>query len=147
MSDRVNDLAFYQDLADLMNAHPDQYETLGEVDFTLGVLMAAEGGNDLRLRLRFEDLGCADVSPLSEGGEASCDCWLEGDTDSWGEMFDDITTNGRATGRRTINSLTLVGDRIDVRGDDPMGVDKFFRFNQTIQQFFDGAAQLAPASA
>jgi hypothetical protein len=62
-------------------------------------------------------------------------------------MFDDITTNGRATGRRTINSLTLVGDRIDVRGDDPMGVDKFFRFNQTIQQFFDGAAQLAPASA
>lgn len=147
MSERADNLTFYQDLADLMNNNPDQYETLGEVDFTLGVVMADEAGSDLRLRLRFEDLGCTDVSALPEGGESSCDCWLEGDIDSWGEMFNDITTNGRATGRHTVNSLTLVGDRIDVRGDDPMGVDRFFRFNQTIQQFFDGAAELAPAPA
>ncbi|MDP6077863.1 MAG: hypothetical protein QF638_06710 [Acidimicrobiales bacterium] len=147
MKENVNELTFYQELADLMNGHPDQYETLGEVDFTLGVVMANEDGEDLRLRLRFEELGCRDVSPLPEGGESSCDCWLEGDTESWGEMFDDITANGRATGRCTINSLTLVGDHIDVKGDDPMGVDRFFRFNQTIQQFFDGAAQLAPTPA
>ncbi|HJM26773.1 MAG: hypothetical protein CL516_03800 [Actinobacteria bacterium] len=147
MTDRVNEIGFYQDLADLMNAHPDWYETLGEVDFTLGVVMADESGSDLRVLLHFEELGCAEVSPLPEGGEASCDCWLEGDTASWAEMFDDIASNGRATGKRTINSLTLVGDHIDVRGGDPMGVDKFFRFNQTIQQFLDGAAQLAPASA
>lgn len=147
MADRVNELAFYQDLADLMNAHPDRYETLGEMDFTLGVVMVNDAGADLRLRLVFEELGCTEVSSLPEGAEASCDCWLEGDTGSWGEMFDNIAANGRATGRLTINSLTLVGDHIEVRGGDPMGVDRFFRFNQTIQQFFDGAAQLVPASA
>jgi len=147
MTDRVNELAFYQDLANLMNAHPDRYGALGEMDFTLGVVMADEAGGDLRLRLRFEELGCTEVSSLREGGEDGCDCWLNGDLPAWEEMFEDITTNGLATGRRTINSLTLVGDRIDVKGDDPMGVDKFFRFIETIQQFLDGAAQLAPAPA
>ena len=48
---------------------------------------------------------------------------------------------------QTINSLTLVGDRIAVHGDDPLGVDLFFRFNQTVQAFLDGAAVVATASA
>ncbi|MBC8195562.1 MAG: hypothetical protein ISR43_01065 [Acidimicrobiia bacterium] len=147
MSSRVNQLGFYQDLADLMNSHPEQYETLGEVDFTLGIVMVDDHGADLRVRLSFEELGCSEVSPLSEGTENGCDCWLKGDLPAWEEMFEDITANGLATGRRTINSLTLLGDRIATMGDDPMGVDKFFRFNQTIQQFLDGAAQLVPATA
>ena len=143
----VGDLSFYQDLADLMNAHPETYEGLGEVDLTLGVVLTGTGGDDLRIRLRFEDLGCTGVSLLGDGEEADCDCWLAGDIGAWSEMFDDIVANGRATGRSTVNSLTLIGDRIRARGDDPMGVDRFFRFNQTIQQFLDGAAQLAPAAA
>ncbi len=147
MVDRVGEIGFYQDLADLMNAHPDAYETLGEVDLSLGVVMNGDEGGDLRMRLRFEELGCAEVSAIAAGDEADCDCWLEGDMAAWGEMFDDIVANGRATGRQTINSLTLVGDRIDVKGGDPMGVDRFFRFNQTIQQFLDGASQLALAAA
>jgi len=57
-------------------------------------------------------------------------------------MFDDIHVNGMATGRKTVNSLTLLGDRIDIRANDPLGKDLFFRFNQTVQQFLDGAAEL-----
>jgi hypothetical protein len=58
-------------------------------------------------------------------------------------MVADILGNGRATGRYTINSLTLMGDEIRLRGADVMGVDKFSRFNQSLQEFFDGAANLS----
>ncbi len=67
---------------------------------------------------------------------------LEGPLQAWQDMFDDIAANGRATGFHTINSLALMGDRISCRGDDPMGLDKFSRFNQTLQEFFDGAHHL-----
>jgi hypothetical protein len=56
-------------------------------------------------------------------------------------MAVDIRRNGRATGRQTLNSLTMVGDAIQLRGVDVMGVDKFSRFNQSLQEFFDGAAR------
>jgi hypothetical protein len=71
---------------------------------------------------------------------------LDGPLVKWQEMFDDIVANGAASGRQTINSLALLatgpGD-IRLRGDDPMGVDKFSRFNQTLQEYLDGAARVA----
>ena len=58
----------------------------------------------------------------------------------------DITANGSASGRLTINSLALLGTDIRLRGDDPMGTDKFSRFNQTLQEYLDGAARSAVAA-
>ena len=88
-------------------------------------------------------------SGAGEGDEQTADCWLDGDLAAWQAMFDDIVANGRATGRQTINSLTLVGEAIAVKGADPLGVDVFFRCNQTVQAFLDGAAAVlrAPAGA
>ena len=71
--------------------------------------------------------------------------YLDGPYDAWQIMFDDILVNGTASGRLTINSLALLGTDIRLRGDDPMGVDKFSRFNQTLQEYLDGAARLAVA--
>ena len=50
--------------------------------------------------------------------------------------------HGRAEGLQTINSLALLGGAIACVGNDPMGLDKFSRFNQTLQEFFDGAARV-----
>jgi hypothetical protein len=61
-------------------------------------------------------------------------------------MFDDILEHGTASGRLTINSLALLATDIRLRGDDPMGVDKFSRFNQTLQEYLDGAARIAAAA-
>ena len=57
-------------------------------------------------------------------------------------MFDDIVANGRATGRQTLNALTLWGEDMRIEGTDPMGTDRVSRFNQTLQQFLDGAAHM-----
>ena len=143
---RIDVVGFFDALASEMNAHPEVYEVLGDVDMDIAVVMRAEHG-DFRVLLTFEGITCAGVSQIGDGDERTASCWLEGPLDAWQEMFDDIVANGRATGWQTINSLTLVGDRIAVHGDDPLGVDLFFRFNQTVQAFLDGAAAVAAAPA
>jgi len=83
------------------------------------------------------------VAAADDNSDAGTDFRLAGPLEAWQAMFDDIAANGRATGLFTINSLALMGDRIRCEGDDPMGLDKFSRFNQTLQEFFDGARRVA----
>jgi hypothetical protein len=137
----VDDLRFFEPLAIEMNAHPERYEVLGDLDLVLGVVVTRPAGDAFRARLTFEGIRCTDVSEMEAGGETTTDCWLEGTVDAWADMAGDIRRNGRATGRQTLNSLTMVGDAIQLRGADVMGVDKFSRFNQSLQEFFDGAAR------
>ena len=138
----VDDIRFFDPLATEMNAHPERYEVLGDLDLVLGVVITSPAGEAFRARLTFEGIRCTDVSEMETGDEHTADCWLEGTVDAWTDMVADIRRNGRATGRQTLNSLTLVGDAIRLRGVDVMGVDKFSRFNQSLQEFFDGAARL-----
>ena len=143
MSERpaVDTVAFFEGLAAEMNAQPERYEVLGDCDLVLGVVMARPDGDAFRVQVTFEGVSCLDVSAMEAGDEALCNCWLEGPLSAWAAMVDDVVANGRATGRHTLNSLTLLGDEIVLRGSDVMGIDKFSRFNQSLQEFFDGAAQ------
>lgn len=137
---KIDTIAFFEALAAEMNAHPERYQILGDADMVGTVVMQRAGG-DFRARVTFAELRCDGVDAV-EAGEPT-DWSLVGPLDAWQEMFDDILANGRATGLQTINSLALLGDRIALAGDDPMGLDKFSRFNQTLQEFLDGAASLA----
>jgi hypothetical protein len=137
----VDDIRFFEPLAMEMNGHPQRYEVLGDLDLVLGVVINRPAGDAFRARLTFEGIQCTDVSEMGVGDESTTDCWLEGTLDAWIEMANDIRHNGRATGRQTVNSLTMVGDAIRLHGADVMGVDKFSRFNQSLQEFFDGAAR------
>lgn len=143
----IDRLGFFDALAAEMNGDPVLYESLGDVDLDLGIVMRRDAGDDVRVRLRFEGIECTGVAEMDEGDEATTECWLDGPLAAWQAMFDDIVANGRATGRQTINSLTLLGEDIRARGADPLGVDKFSRYNQTMQAFFDGAAAVAAAGA
>jgi hypothetical protein len=141
MSARVDSVAFFDALASEMNAHPERYEVLGAADMVAEVVMSRPEG-DFRVRLAFEELGCSGVTEVEGDRARQCDFRLEGPVTAWRAMFDDIARNGRATRRWTINSLALLGDDIACVGDDPMGLDKFSRFNQSLQEFLDGARQV-----
>jgi len=139
----VDGIGFFDPLAAEMNAHPERYEILGDLDLVLGVVITRPDRDAFRARLTFEGIRCTDVSEIGSGDELiTTECWLEGTAEAWADMVADIRRNGSATGRQTLNSLTLVGDAIRLRGADVMGVDKFSRFNQSLQEFFDGAARV-----
>jgi hypothetical protein len=136
---------FFAALAGELNAHPEQFKVHGEADMVAALVMRNAGG-DFAVRVTFEGLRVEDVKKVSAADATEADYYLDGPLEAWQAMFDDIFANGAASGRLTINSLALLGTDIRLRGDDPMGVDKFSRFNQTLQEYLDGAARVAVAA-
>jgi len=137
---KIDTFEFFAALAAEMNAHPDRYQPLGEADMDVVIVMRNADRPPFAVRLAFEELRCEHV--VDAQPDDPCEYRLDGPLVAWQAMFDDIVTQGRATGLQTINSLALLGDDIVLGGSDPMGLDKFSRFNQTLQEFFDGASTL-----
>jgi hypothetical protein len=143
--DHVDSVRLFDHLAERMSTETERFERLGDVNLRLALVMDREGREAFRLQLAFEGISCPGVTEFGPGEEKMADCWLEGDLSDWQAMFQDIAEHGHATGRWTLNTLTVFGDRIRLHSTDPMGEDRFHRFNQSLQEFFDGAAHLAPA--
>ena len=141
----VHSLMFFEALADEMNAHPETFKVLGEADMVGSLVMRSATG-DFAVRICFGELRCEGVTEVDVAEAVVADFYLDGPIDTWRAMFDDIVEHGEASGRQTINSLALLGNDIRLRGEDPMGVDKFSRFNQTLQEYLDGAARIAVAA-
>ena len=142
----IDTLAFFDALAAAMASEPEVNERLGDIDLELALVMRRPDGDHFRVRLSFHGITCDAVVEIDPGEERSADCWLEGDIEAWQAMFDNIAEHGHAVGDWTLNTLTLFGERISLHATDPMGEDRFHRFNQTLQEFVDAAARL-PASA
>lgn len=142
----VDSRELFEELARRMNAQPERYVPLGFCDIDLGVVIHRPGAEDFRVLVRFAEYACTAVEPFPEALEHESSCTLEGDLEGFAEMIADIRANGRATARHTLSSLVLLGDRLRLVGSDPIGVDRFFRYAETIQTFFDGAAQRVPPS-
>jgi len=142
---RIDSESFFVSLADELNAHPEQFKVLGDADMVAALVMRKSDG-DFAVRIAFEGLRVEAVTQISAADAPRADFYLDGPYVNWTTMFDDILVNGSASGRLTINSLALLGTDIRLRGDDPMGVDKFSRFNQTLQEYLDGAARIAVAA-
>lgn len=142
---RIDTDTFFAGLADEMNAHPEQFRVLGDCDMVAALVMRRDSG-DFAVRITFEELRCVEAVEIPAAEARQADFYLDGPYEMWQTMFDDILEHGTASGRLTINSLALLGTDIRLRGDDPMGVDKFSRFNQTLQEYLDGAARIAAAA-
>lgn len=139
---KVDSIEFFEALGVEMAQRTDEYRVLGDCNMNLGIEMQRPGGEPFRIALHFEGLEPAAAVGGDLGDAPMVDCKLEGPLEAWEAMIADIRANGSATGQQTLNSLTLLGDHIRVVGTDTMGVDRFFRYNQTLQAYFDGAAAL-----
>lgn len=137
----IDDVKFFDALAAEMNDHPERFRLYGEAYMDAVIVMSRPDG-DFNVRLTFDELRCDGVNEISSEELALCDYRLEGPLAAWQTMFDDISDNGRATGLNTINSMVMLSDEVTLRGADPMGLDRFSRFNQTLQEFLEGAAHL-----
>jgi hypothetical protein len=137
---KIHTLDFFTRLAAEMNAHPELYRPLGEADMDAVIVMRDPDRQPFAVRLAFEGIRCEHV--VETEPDSPCEYRLDGPLGAWQAMFDNIVAHGRATGLQTINSLALLGSDIALGGTDPMGLDKFSRFNQTLQEFFDGASKL-----
>jgi hypothetical protein len=95
--------------------------------------------------ITFEGTECAGAREIDAAELASVDFYLDMPATQWRAMIDNIAANGHADLGYTLNTLDL--DRADglarsVHGDQ-YREDLFFRYNQTLQYYFDASARIA----
>jgi len=92
----------------------------------------------------FEGVECSDAVETDGSALEDVDFYLEMSADDWREMVANIADNGSADLHHTLNTLDL--DRADglatSRHGDQVREDLFFRYNQTLQFFFDASAHI-----
>ena len=127
---------WFNAIKDLVNADP-KYRELGTVDTTMGIKVGSK-----IFKVTFEAFECADVREATEDDLRDVDFWLEQSYDDWKDMIENIKKNGAADLAHTLNTLDLNNAEAFARGYDGVRVDAFYRFNQSIQDFFDASSKI-----
>ncbi len=121
----------------------DEFRRLGFCDATVGIKVLAENGprENRGFVLSFDGYQCKGVEEVAEPGKVA-DFVLEGKYGAWKEMIENIRSNGGPDLKHTLNYLTLPGDPIKIIAEDQLKEDLFFRYNGTLQEFFNGAQHM-----
>lgn len=135
--------AWFQRLADLMNANRARQEQLGYVDcvaeFT--ILDGSDQRGPLSIQVTFEEFDAIDVREAGPDDADRADFSLDATLATWKEMIESIAEgNGRPDLEHTLNRLSHAGTPISLRSDDALRRDTYFRFNQSFQEFFNASA-------
>jgi hypothetical protein len=127
---------WFQQAADLLNKS-DAFKQFGTVDTEMGVQVG-----DRFFEIDFEAFEVKRVSETDERRMDELDFYLVQSPDAWKAMLDDIKANGHATHEFTLNSLDLRSNEELAIGKDYVRRDAFYRFNQTLQDYFDMSAKM-----
>ena len=131
-------LEWFQALQALAHEDPT-FRRLGNVDATMGIKAFSEV-----FILTFRAFRCERVQVGADDDLFEVDFYLEMDADQWQEMLENIKTHGRADASHTLNTLDLrlPGGLASNATGDQYQADLFFRYNESLQRFFDLSAQL-----
>ena len=115
----------------------ERFRHFGTVDATLGVRVG-----DKAYQLVFEAFECNSAREISVEQLDDCDFYLDQPPAQWREMIENIKKNGKADITHTLNTIDLNMPQGLARGNDGYKVDLFYRFNQSLQDFFDTSARI-----
>ena len=133
-------VVWFQALVDQAAQRVDTFRRLGFCDANVGVKVLGDQGflEDAGFVLRFDGYDCKAIE-VTARPEQVADFVLEGKYSVWKEMIENIKVNAGPDLNHTLNYLTLPGDPIRIAARDQLKQDLFFRYNGTIQEFFNGA--------
>jgi hypothetical protein len=115
----------------------ETFRRLGTVDARVGMKI----GDEI-YEVTFEAFECTNVSKIDENELRDLDFWLEQSPEEWRDMIENIKSNGAADLSHTLNTIDL--NRADgfAKSYDGYKRDAFYRFNQSLQHFFDSSAKI-----
>jgi hypothetical protein len=127
-----------QAVADLA-MQDERYRKYGRVDALVGLKVG-----DRMFRLTFDVFDISDIREIQFDELRDLDFYLEMEPERWQAMLESIKQNDGAGLEYTLNTIDLKlpdGLAINAMGDG-YRMDKFFRFNESLQRFFDLSAQI-----
>ena len=132
---------WFSALAKTMGADQVSFKLLGSIDCTMVVQL--DDSSDL-FEVVFRSYGVESIRCLESIDDADPQHFtITATRDTWREMIDNIITNGQPDLEHTLNFLTFPDEPMVVDGPDQLQIDAFFRYNQSLQRFFNGAAKVA----
>jgi len=139
---------FFEALRERANSDPERLRRLGTVDMTLVVKIDYPDRVEC-YEIVFAGYRCVRTRRIASPSNAARGAIvLEGPYAAWREMIDNIVANGHADLEHTLNTLTLMDTPLHVDSDNQLDTDLFYRYQENLQEFFDGAAAIgAPFSA
>ncbi len=134
---RFPSVEWFEETASRAAADRERARRLGYVDSLVGV--SVEDATGARgYVLEFAGYGVRKVREATSPEEVA-DFTIAGPSAAWHEMIENIRANGGADLQHTLNRLTMAGTPLRVIAADQLKQDLFFRFNQSLQAFFDAA--------
>jgi hypothetical protein len=137
-------LGWFRALAERMAAQAEKYRRHGALDLTLVPRIVFPDGRTESYRLEFRGLRCDAAAGPGDGSRGEHAVAIEGEYAAWREMVENIRQHGHADLNHTLNYLTLPDWPLrllpldDIEGQ--LDVDRFYRYIETLQEFFDEAA-------
>lgn len=121
----------------------EQYRNLGACDCNMVVKVNELGASRL-IEVQFRSYSVESVKELAKLEHACVEHFVvEAPLAVWQEMIENIESRGEPDLEHTLNYLTFPDDPMWVDGPDQLMTDAFYRYNQSLQLFFNGAAGLA----
>jgi len=139
-------LNWFEALRRAMLAHVERYRQIGGAEVIVVPTIAFPDGRVERYALIFEANDRVAVKQVASADEvAGPRLVIEGHYAVWREMVENILNHGRADLQHTLNFLTLSDWPLRVTGDGghDLSVDRFYRHQESLQEFFNEAAAVA----
>lgn len=127
---------WFNAIREITNNDP-AFRHLGTVDATVGVKVGSK-----IYELTFEAFECTNVREINESALRDLDFWLEQPWENWKDMVENIKKNGHADLSHTLNTIDLSMPEGFARSHDGYRRDAFYRFNQSLQDFFNASAKI-----
>lgn len=132
---------WFEALGNRVAEEKEEFRRLGYFDADVGVKIEANGSGSKGYVIEFEDYGVKGVRAV-EDPVKTADFTIEGSLDAWSDMVRNIREHGGPDLDHTLNRLTMAGVPLKVVAEDQLKTDIFYRFNQSIQAFFNEAARV-----
>jgi hypothetical protein len=131
-------------LGRLMEAEGEIFRRLGyaEVRFAIRVLSEDGERTEALTGLEINGYALARAVSLDDASTFDPDFVICGRASVWRRLLDTIRRHGRPELHQTLNALALMGEELWLESDDQLREDKFYRFNQTLQELFNLSAKL-----
>ena len=128
---------WFKAIQDLVNGD-DGIRKLGTCDAVMGVKV-----QDKAFEITFEAFDCTGVREISEAELANTDFYLDASYETWQEMLENISQSGGKPDRQlTLNTIDFLAPDGFAKSDDQSRKDRFYRYGQTFQQFFNASAEI-----
>jgi hypothetical protein len=132
-------------LGRLMETESSAFQRLGfaETRFCIRVLPDEAGnGAEQLVGIVLDGYKLSEAKELDDAASFDPDFTICAKRSVWNRMLAEITESGRPSLRHTLSSLALMGEDMWLESSDQLREDKFYRYNQTLQELLNLASRL-----